>query len=258
MSDALETDDRRPPSNKMILCPYCGRLQPQAPRCVDCGGLFEPLSRDATQLAMGPWFIRDKAMPFRPGCSYEVIRKMAAAGRIHSRTILRGPTTRQFWSIARNVPGVAHLIGYCHDCGAAADPGDACCEACGAVFPEPGERNELGLQYPDRASADAGEEKLREKIEAAQTPAAAPSASTPPLDDEWLERVLDDDELDLSEPTGAIDFGPTDAASTAADGSPGLQAARGASLPSAVWVLLGLNGAALIVNVVLLMIARSL
>src|SRR5690348_425633 len=102
--------------SKLVLCPYCGHAQPAADRCEECRGLFEPLSRRATQISMGPWFIRDKANPFRPGCSYEVLRKQIAAGKIKPTTVLRGPTTRQFWSVARNVPGVAHLLGYCHRC----------------------------------------------------------------------------------------------------------------------------------------------
>ena len=60
--------------NKIILCPYCGNTQKTPDRCEGCGGLFEPLSRKATQIKMGPWFIRDKNNPFRPGCSYEVLR----------------------------------------------------------------------------------------------------------------------------------------------------------------------------------------
>ena len=102
--------------NRLTLCPYCGNTQSGGDKCGQCGGLFEPLSRKATQISMGPWYIRDPRMPFRPGCSFVVIKRQAKAGKIKSTTVLRGPTTRQFWSVARNVPGVAHLIGYCHDC----------------------------------------------------------------------------------------------------------------------------------------------
>ena len=36
---------------KLVLCPYCGHAQFGGDRCQACAGLFEPLSRRATQLA---------------------------------------------------------------------------------------------------------------------------------------------------------------------------------------------------------------
>src|SRR5690606_19138933 len=77
---------------QLVLCPYCGRTQFNTERCEACGGLFEPLSRMATQIAMGPWFIRDKAQPFKPGCSYETLKRMIQRGAIHANTVIRGPT----------------------------------------------------------------------------------------------------------------------------------------------------------------------
>ncbi|MFN3167337.1 MAG: hypothetical protein ACE37H_09770 [Phycisphaeraceae bacterium] len=144
-------------AEQLILCPYCGHAQFGGERCQACSGLFEPLSRRATQLAMGPWQVRDKQQPFKPGCCYDIVKKLAAAGKIKSTTVMRGPTTRQFWSIARNVPGVAHLIGYCHACGAHVSPSDAKCGKCNAVFTEPRERNALGLIFKDDEEARKGQ-----------------------------------------------------------------------------------------------------
>ncbi|MHC4948881.1 MAG: hypothetical protein ACYTG1_11560 [Planctomycetota bacterium] len=59
--------------------------------------------------------------------------------------IIRGPTTRQFWTIAKRVPGIAHLLGYCHQCDASVDPGDHGCHACGVPFGAYLDRNFLGL-----------------------------------------------------------------------------------------------------------------
>ena len=112
------TDQQRLPA----LCPYCGHghsLAPGKPRplqCEACKGRFEPLSRQATQNAMGPWQIRDPDNPFRPPCSYETIVRLAQRGRITPTTIVRGPTTRQFWSYARDTPRVAAVPGQCHAC----------------------------------------------------------------------------------------------------------------------------------------------
>lgn len=98
----------------------------------------------ATQNEMGPWFIRDLAHPFRPGCSHGTLRRLAERGKISLETILRGPTTRQFWSFARNVRGVAHLLGECHNCHGPASADEYMCRSCGAVFESPKDRQHFG------------------------------------------------------------------------------------------------------------------
>lgn len=145
---------------KVVLCPYCGHAQQQDEKCSSCGGVFEPLSRRATQIAMGPWTIRNKKHPFRPGCSYEVLVQMVEGGSVGPMTVLRGPTTRQFWSVARNVPGVAHLLGYCHACGAHVSKEEKRCPSCDAVFRAVKQRNEMGLQFPNRRAAEAAQRSL--------------------------------------------------------------------------------------------------
>ena len=107
---------------KLLICPYCGEAQPVGERCRACGGFFDPLSRQATHNAMGPWFVRDPERPFRPGCSYETLVQLIQRGQVTKYSIIRGPTTRQFWTVARHVPGVAHLLGYCHACDGPVDP----------------------------------------------------------------------------------------------------------------------------------------
>ena len=129
----------------LLICPYCGQTQPQVERCRSCGGLLEPLSRQATHNAMGPWFVRDPDRPHQPGCSYETLVKLVEREQIAKHTIIRGPTTRQFWTIAKRVPGVAHLLGYCHNCAASVDPADHGCHACGVPFGAYLDRNYLGL-----------------------------------------------------------------------------------------------------------------
>ena len=164
------TTSSTPDSEKVLLCPYCG--QPQrgdVERCRSCGGLFEPLSQIATQIAMGPWYIRDKQQPFRPGCSYEVLMKMVEAGRIRPTSVMRGPTTRQFWQVARNVPGVAHFLGYCHNCNYHVKPTEPQCPSCGAAFKEPTDRDRLGLQFSTQEAAERAERDLAAAREAELT-----------------------------------------------------------------------------------------
>lgn len=151
------------PRPRAAPCPYCGAVSEAAvggrspavaaasgapagvERCPSCRGLLDPLSRQASQNSMGPWFIRDESNPFRPGCSIETLRRLAARSRIGPETIVRGPTTRQFWMFARNTPGVANLFGECHSCHTRVRAEDVACPACGADFAAPDDRQHLGL-----------------------------------------------------------------------------------------------------------------
>ncbi len=121
-------------------------MQPaQAPRCQACGGLFDPLSRQASQNAMGPWWVRDESKPFHPGCSYDTLRKLVSRGKVQGETVIRGPTTRQFWMLAKDTPGVSHLLGLCYACHGEAGSEEYMCRRCGAVFEAPQDRQRLGL-----------------------------------------------------------------------------------------------------------------
>src|SRR5690606_19840869 len=139
-------------------CPYCGNVTADARRCSSCGGHLDPLSRQATQNTMGPWQIHDAASPFRPGCSFATVRKLIQKGQITRRTILRRPTTRQFWTFADRTPSVANLLGVCHNCHAEVAPEAFLCAACGASFTPETDRQYLGLAprrpLPGEAPAD--------------------------------------------------------------------------------------------------------
>lgn len=143
VSDQTTSPTPAPPSGP--LCPYCGAYPSKAKECSACRGVFEPLSRQASQNAMGPWFVRDEQNPFRPGCSYATLRFLTLKGRITPDTVIRGPSTRQFWTLARNTPGVAHILGECHACRARAGIKQKECGRCGASFEVPDDRQYLGL-----------------------------------------------------------------------------------------------------------------
>lgn len=163
-------------AGRLVLCPYCGHTQTNPVRCEACRGLFEPLSRKATQISMGPWFIRDPANPFRPGCSYETLKRLVETGRVDAHTIIRGPTTRQFWSVARNVPGVAHLVGSCHQCRASVQPTATRCPSCGQPFGGMSRRNELGLAYPTPEAAAHAQRELDQQRQLATGGSGDPAA----------------------------------------------------------------------------------
>lgn len=169
------------PKPRLTICPYCGARTRSLSRCEACRGLFDPLSRQATQNAMGPWFLRDETQPHRPGCSYETLVRLVDRGQIRPETVIRGPSTLQFWTLARWCPGVAHLMGTCHSCGSTVDPTDPACARCGAPFRVAGDRQHLGLGevrfVPGRGSNPEASEIAAEREPTPQAGAVAdPSA----------------------------------------------------------------------------------
>ncbi|MFO0860347.1 MAG: hypothetical protein U0570_07315 [Phycisphaerales bacterium] len=156
-----------PNSVPAFVCPFCGGATPDLPRCAQCHGPLDPLSRQATQNAMGPWFVRDEQQPHRPGCSYETILSMISRGKITADTILRGPSTSQFWYPAKRVPGVANHLGICHSCQAIVSD-ESECPRCGAVFHADPDRQFLGLM-PIRPIPGAGVEAPRPAPEPVHT-----------------------------------------------------------------------------------------
>ncbi|MFW6060479.1 MAG: hypothetical protein ACODAQ_09865 [Phycisphaeraceae bacterium] len=270
-SPPADTADEQPRANggKRVLCPYCGHTQTDPVRCEQCKGLFEPLSRKATQIAMGPWYIRDPANPFRPGCSYETLQRQIEAGRVTARSIIRGPTTRQFWAVAHNVPGVAHLVGHCHRCNARVRPTDTRCPACGETFSAvTSVRNELGLLYPTRNAAETAQHELEQQRRAlVQDPSAttstAPATTSPassatapptPAGGDLLDQVLQQGGPAATPPptagptspapseAQALDFAPSEATDQASHDEARTPAPQRPSL--LIWLLVVLNAIA--------------
>lgn len=172
---------RHPDVPMLALCPYCGSWQKDDTRCGSCDGVFDQLSQRAAVIAMGPWFVRNKGTPFKPGCSYLTLREQIDDGAVEAGTILRGPTTRQFWSVARNVPGVSHLVGFCWSCGSAASAEDAACASCGSKFGAVAAVNALGLPFASEEAALAAEQELEARFNPTKppTPTAPPPAPGP-------------------------------------------------------------------------------
>lgn len=165
------------PASALQVCPYCGhRERAGAEECSECRGLFEPLSLIATQNAMGPWQIRDEDNPHRPGCSIETLRQLIRRGRVTRETVLRGPTTRQFWQKACETRGVAHLLGVCHACAALARQEHHYCKSCGQSFLVDPDRNWLGLDVARSTEPPGVQTPDARPFEDAPVPAAMPSA----------------------------------------------------------------------------------
>ncbi|MDX2116089.1 MAG: hypothetical protein SFZ24_10805 [Planctomycetota bacterium] len=128
---------------------------------------------------MGPWSVRNEKNPFAPGMSFEKLREMVSRGKISRTTIVRGPSTRQFWSLACNTPGVATLLGECHHCHAPVDPGAYLCAACGVVLSCSTDRQHLGLGPVKLLPGEAPAHEVASSTmsRAAERPAAPASAA---------------------------------------------------------------------------------
>ncbi len=133
------------PMLRRLICPFCGGMTADTGRCACCQARFDPLSRQASQNEMGPWFVRDDSMPFRPGCNYSTIKRLVETRGIQSNSVIRGPSTRQFWMLAKHTPGVAPLLGVCHSCGGKVDPDAFACTHCQEPFSADRDRQHLGL-----------------------------------------------------------------------------------------------------------------
>lgn len=175
MADPAESPSTELASSAVprFICPYCGGPTPDQPRCAHCSGLLDPLSRQATQNAMGPWFIRDEQQPHRPGCSYETILALIARGKVTLDSVLRGPTTAQFWYPAKRIPGISSRLGVCHACQARITT-EATCPACHTPFEVEGDRQTLGLM-PVRMIPTPGASDAASLTPTTPVPPAAPA-----------------------------------------------------------------------------------
>lgn len=132
----------------------------------------------ATQIAMGPWFVRDDKIPFAPGCSYAIIKRKAQTGKLTEQSIIRGPSTHQFWMHADQVQGIAHLLGRCHQCSCKVMPTYRQCPECHASFDIHDRQNELGLQYTTPDAIQQARIQL-EQLKTGQAPQPMPAAPAP-------------------------------------------------------------------------------
>lgn len=178
----MSTDAPTPSSTartKGLLCPYCGTVSADSARCDHCKGLLDPLSRQATQNAMGPWRLRDERAPFSPGFSFHTLRQMISKGRISASSIIAGPTTRQFWMPAGRAPGIANLLGLCHACRARVSPAATRCPSCNASFEVPTDRQHLGLGAVHLVPGQSAPEAIAAAALTDHGPPPPPAANLP-------------------------------------------------------------------------------
>ena len=120
-------------------------MQKPAHNCESCGGHFDVWSLAATHNEMGTWFVRDSRNPHFVGLSYNAMLEMIRRHEIGRDTVVRGPTTGQFWTFARRAPGLAQYFGRCVACQFPMDESAHACTACHALAGRATERNDYGL-----------------------------------------------------------------------------------------------------------------
>lgn len=100
------------------ICPFCGTLSESAEGpCSRCTMENTPLTRQATRARLGPWYVLQTRNPAAPGMKYSVLLSLVKKGQITPRSIVRGPTTNQFWRFAAKVRGISREFGICWGCG---------------------------------------------------------------------------------------------------------------------------------------------
>jgi len=165
----------------MVLCPYCGSLSAHLKQCTQCSGYFDLLSRQRSQNAMGPWFIRDVSRAFQPGCSLGTLVRMTQRGKIKPETVIRGPSTRQFWTFARNTPGISHLLGECHSCHTPVMPIAKLCSSCNASFVADDDRQNMGLSPVHLLPGDADTATIAASLGSKAPPPTIPTQPPPQM-----------------------------------------------------------------------------
>ena len=127
------------------VCPFCGHRNVDGRKpCEECEMIDADATRSATVRRVGPWFVRRDGNPHAPGMKFTVLRELTKQGGLAPDSVVRGPTTRQMWTFAARIRGLAHLFGLCWNCNrrlnvpAAGEEPDDFCLYCGALIEPPG------------------------------------------------------------------------------------------------------------------------
>ncbi len=126
------------------VCPFCGTLNESAVTpCAKCTLINTPQTRRVTRGRIGPWYVLQSRNPAAPGMKYDVLVGFIRKGQVTARSIVRGPTTHQFWRYAAHVRGVSREFGLCYSCGADIHTESHLCLHCGKIQEPPTEPDVL-------------------------------------------------------------------------------------------------------------------
>jgi hypothetical protein len=113
------------------VCPFCGsQRDSDVGPCMHCSLEDTPTTRSATRSKLGPWYVLQSRNPSAPGMNFATLMILVQKGRVTARSVLRGPTTQQFWRHAAKVKGVSREFGLCWNCGGDVAKNARACSTC--------------------------------------------------------------------------------------------------------------------------------
>lgn len=139
---------------RILACPLCGETQYEQSVCKQCGGALDPDGLLLAEASFGPWYVRDEENPFAPGMTYDLLIQRIRDEKVHHYSLVRGPTTRQLWIVAKRVPGIAHILGRCHQCDGHVDSTSRACPFCEVAFGGYRDRDSLGLETKETLAVE--------------------------------------------------------------------------------------------------------
>jgi hypothetical protein len=114
------------------VCPFCGTISDRVDEaCHRCTMENTALTRQATRARIGPWYVMQNRNPGAPGMKCSTLLGLVRKGQITPKTVIRGPTTHQFWRFAARVKGISREFGLCFSCGTRLDSKAVECPRCG-------------------------------------------------------------------------------------------------------------------------------
>ena len=120
------------------VCPFCGAIKERGDgSCPRCTLENTPATRQATKARIGPWYVLQTRNPAAPGMRFETLLALVDRGRVKPRSIVRGPTTHQFWRYAAQVKGLSREFGLCYSCGQAIERTTNLCSHCNRLQDPP-------------------------------------------------------------------------------------------------------------------------
>src|SRR5258706_9114181 len=140
LPDIRNADSPHPPHSAQQLrralrgkhvCPFCGaQRETDVGACMHCSLEDTPTTRSATRGKLGPWYVLQSRNPSAPGMNFATLMVLVQKGRVTARSVLRGPTTGQFWRHAAKVKGVSREFGLCWNCGSDVAKNARACASC--------------------------------------------------------------------------------------------------------------------------------
>jgi len=166
------------------VCPFCGtQRETDVGACLHCSLEDTPTTRSATRGKLGPWYVLQSRNPSAPGMNFATLMTLVQKGKVTARSVLRGPTTGQFWRHAAKVKGVSREFALCWNCGGDIAKNARACPSCKRLQ-EPPLNPDVLLENGEFSSEELAESMWADQTSESSQMAAAPAprAASSPVD----------------------------------------------------------------------------